>query len=135
MKTLRLVNGRTGLEIVARCALADNLWTRGKGLLGRAELPADEGILLVPGASIHMFGMKFPIDAVFLTKDDIVTDWVENLAIGKTHSAKNGAGKAHSTLELCAGTIARVGIEIGDKIEREEVKGSGQMRRDNEPRA
>ncbi len=122
MKTLRLLNARTGLEIVARCALADNFWTRGRGLLGRADLPADEGILLVPGASIHMFGMKFPIDAVFLTRDDIVTDWVENLAVGKAHIAKDGAGKAHSTLELRAGTIARVGLQLGDKIQREELQ-------------
>ncbi len=121
MKILRLVNARTGSEIVARCALADNFWTRGKGLLGRADLPGDEGILLVPGASIHMFGMKFPIDAVFLTKDDIVTDFVENLAPGKMHQSKAGAGKPHSTLELAAGTVARVGIQIGDQIEREDL--------------
>lgn len=107
---------------MARCALANNLWTRGKGLLGRTDLPAEEGILLVPGASIHMFGMKFPIDAVFLTEDDVVTDLVENLAIGKAYLAKNGAGKPHSTLELRTGTIARVGIRVGDKIEREEIK-------------
>ncbi|PQV64183.1 hypothetical protein B1R32_10627 [Abditibacterium utsteinense] len=121
MKTLRLINVRTQTEIVARCALADKFWTRGKGLLGRASLPADEGILLVPGVSIHMFGMKFPIDAVFLTKDDVVTDFVENLAPGKMHQSKASAGKPHSTLELAAGTIQRVGICIGDKIEREEV--------------
>ena len=122
MKILRLVNARTQTEIVARCALSNNLWTRGKGLLGRDDLPEGEGILLVPGASIHMFGMKFRIDAVFLTRDDIVTDWTENLAIGKTYTSKNGAGKAHSTLELRAGTVARVGLQIGDKIEREEIK-------------
>ena len=119
MKILRLVNARTGVPIVARCALADNFWTRGKGLLGRAALPADEGILLVPGASIHMFGMKFSIDAVFLTQDDIVTDIAENLAPGQTHFATARAGKPYSTLELCAGTVARVGLQIGDKIERE----------------
>ena len=123
MKMLRLVNARTGREIVGQCALANNLWTRGKGLLGRADLPPGEGILLVPGASIHMFGMKFPIDAVFLTRDDVVTDWVENLAIGKTYSAKNGAGKAHSTLELCAGSVAQLELQIGDKIERQEAAG------------
>ena len=122
MRMLRLLNARTGSQIVARCALADNFWTRGRGLLGRASLPAEEGILLVPGASIHMFGMKFPIDAVFLTKEDVVTDFVENLAPGKMHQSKAGAGKPHSTLELAAGTIARVGIQIGDKIEREEVE-------------
>ncbi|RYG58548.1 DUF192 domain-containing protein [bacterium] len=121
MKTLRLLNATRGNEIVARCALADSFWTRGKGLLGRASLPDDEGILLVPGASIHMFGMKFSIDAVFLTKEDVITDFVEHLAPGKMHSAKAGAGKPFATLELAAGTIARVGLQVGDQIKREEI--------------
>jgi len=38
-----------------------------KGLLGRRELPDGEGILLRPCASIHMFFMRFAIDAVFST--------------------------------------------------------------------
>lgn len=121
MKILRLLNATRGGVVVARCGLADNFWTRGKGLLGRTHLPEDEGILLVPGASIHMFGMKFPIDAVFLTRDGIVTDFVENLAPGKMHSAKAGAGKPFATLELAAGTIARVGVQVGDQITREEI--------------
>jgi uncharacterized membrane protein (UPF0127 family) len=121
MKTLRLTNATSGQEIVARCGLANNLLTRGRGLLGRTHLPDDEGILLVPGSSIHMFGMKFSIDAVFLTKDDIVTDFVENLAPGKMHGAKAKAGKPYATLEVAAGTIARTGLQIGDKIEREEI--------------
>ncbi len=118
MKTVRLWNATRQKEVVARCQIADNFWTRGKGLLGRKELPADEGILLVPGTSIHMFGMKFPIDAVFLTKEDIVTDLAPDLAIGKMHLARANAGKPYAALELAAGTIARCGIEIGDQIER-----------------
>jgi uncharacterized membrane protein (UPF0127 family) len=121
MKTLRLTNATRQTEVVARCQLANNFWTRGKGLLGRSHLPTDEGILLVPGNSIHMFGMKFPIDVVFLTREDVVTDFVENIGAGKMHMAKAGAGKPFAALELAAGTIARVGIEIGDQIHREEI--------------
>jgi uncharacterized membrane protein (UPF0127 family) len=118
MKTVRLWNATRQSEVVARCQIADNIWTRGKGLLGRKELPSDEGILLVPGTSIHMFGMKFPIDAVFLTKDDVVTDLAPDLQIGKMRVAKMNKGKPFATLELAAGTIARCGVEIGDKLER-----------------
>ncbi|HEX9996802.1 MAG TPA: DUF192 domain-containing protein [Abditibacterium sp.] len=121
MKILQLSNATRGGEIASHCVLANNFWTRGKGLLGRSDLPTGEAILLVPGASIHMFGMKFSIDALFLTSDDIVTDIVENLAPGKMHVAKAGAGKPFATLELPAGTVARLGVQIGDQIERKEI--------------
>ena len=57
---------------VRRCVVADSAWTRTKGLLGRASLDEDEGILLRPGGSIHMFFMRFPIDAVFLDREQRV---------------------------------------------------------------
>lgn len=121
MKTVRLTNATRGGVICENCRVADNLWTRGKGLLGRKDLPQDEGILLVPGTSIHMFGMKFSIDVIFLTKDDIVTDFATEIAPGKAHIAKAGAGKPHSALEVAAGTIARCGVQIGDALTRSEV--------------
>ena len=124
MKIVSLVNETQNNAVVCpKCQIADNFWTRGKGLLGRADLPVDEGILLVPGTSIHMFGMKFSIDALFLTKEDVVTDWVENLAPGKMHVAKDGAGKPFATLELAAGTIGRCGVRVGDQLKRVEVSG------------
>ena len=122
MKILHISNVTRDNIVCARCQLADNLWTRGKGLLGRKSLDENEGILLVPGNSIHMFGMKFSIDVIYLTKDDVVTDWVENIAPGKMHVAKDRAGKPHSALEVAAGTVARTGVQIGDKLARETVE-------------
>ena len=122
MKTIQLRNQTRENIVCPRCQLADNLWTRGKGLLGRKSLDENEGILLVPGNSIHMFGMKFSIDVIYLTRDDIVTDWVGNIAPGKMHVAKDNAGKPHAALEVAAGTIARVGVQIGDKLARETVE-------------
>ena len=121
MKTILLRNQTRDNVICPRCQLADNLWTRGKGLLGRKGLDENEGILLVPGTSIHMFGMKFSIDVIYLTKDDVVTDWVENIGPGRAHVAKDQAGKPYAALEVAAGTIARVGVQIGDQLAREEV--------------
>jgi uncharacterized membrane protein (UPF0127 family) len=120
MKIVRIFNSTKGNLVCEECVVADNFWTRGKGLLGRKELPEDEGILLSPGSSIHMFGMKFAIDVVFLTKDDIVTDMVENIAPGKAHIAKDGgSGKPFAALELSAGKIQQVGVSIGDQLKRE----------------
>ena len=123
MKTIQMRNATRESIVCPRCLLADNLWTRGKGLLGRKSLDQNEGILLVPGSSIHMFGMKFAIDVIYLTKEDVVTDFVADIAPGKAHVAKDqsGKGKPHSALEVAAGTIARVGVQIGDQLERNEV--------------
>ena len=53
-----------------RCAVASNAWKRFVGLQGRASLAADEGLLFPRTGSIHMFFMRFPIDALFLSKPD-----------------------------------------------------------------
>lgn len=103
--------------------MADNILTRVRGLLGRDGLGEGEGLLITPCPSIHMWGMKFALDAVFLDKEDVVVDMVESLAPGKYFVARplelDGATrKAHAVIELPVGTIAQTQTERGDKIER-----------------
>ncbi|SHJ56144.1 DUF192 domain-containing protein [Parasporobacterium paucivorans] len=43
---------------------------RFRGLMGRIRLEKESGLLLSPCNSIHMFGMKFSIEAVFVDKED-----------------------------------------------------------------
>ena len=61
--TLRREDGRIVCESVR---VADTIARRMRGLLGRKDLPSDEGILLRPAWSIHTAFMRFPIDAVFI---------------------------------------------------------------------
>ena len=72
---MAVVRKEDGTVVCARCVVADSAWTRTKGLLGRASLDEDEGILLRPGGSIHMFFMRFPIDAVFLDRELTCSAW------------------------------------------------------------
>jgi uncharacterized protein len=120
MKTIRFLNERNGSVVCENCDVADNMWTRGKGLLGRASLGENEGIWLAPGSSIHMFFMKFSIDVIFLTKDDVIADIVENIAPGKMYVAKPKAGKPFGALEVAAGTVARTRTQIGDQLVRQD---------------
>ena len=62
---------------------------RMRGLLGRAELPSDEGILLLPAGSVPFF-MRFPIDVVFLDRDQVVVGIEPALAPWKT-AGRRGA--------------------------------------------
>lgn len=120
MKTIRFLNGRNGSVVCENCEVAQGMWARGKGLLGRTSLAADAGILLSPGGSIHMFGMKFAIDVIFLTKEDTIADLVENIAPGKMYVPKAKAGKPFAALEVAAGTVARTHTQVGDALVRQE---------------
>ena len=116
MKTVRLRNETRGGVLCEHCEVADNILTRVRGLLGRQSLPSGQGLLIVPCPSIHMFGMKFAIDAIFITRDNVVTDFIENIAPGKMYVAKAHHGKPHAAIELAAGTIAASGVERGDQL-------------------
>ena len=107
-----VVRKEDGTVVCARCVVADSAWLRTKGLLGRALLPEDEGILLRPGSSIHMFFMRFPIDAVFLDRDLHVLRVVSDLEPWRM-AAKRGA---KAVLELPAGRCARVGVREGEHL-------------------
>jgi len=102
-----------GNLVASRLEVATTAAARRKGLLGRSGIPPGGGLLLVPCRSVHTMGMKFPIDIVFITK---------HLRVARVlHQVKPGAVnrqclKAHSVLELPAGTAATRRIELGDQL-------------------
>jgi uncharacterized membrane protein (UPF0127 family) len=98
-----------GAVVCERCVVADSFLTRGKGLLGRRALDPDEGLLIKPCSSIHMFFMRFPIDAVFLDRDLRVLKVASQLKPWRM-AAKRGA---KVVLEFGAGEAARTGLEPG----------------------
>lgn len=65
-QVVQVVNTTTGETLAQRAVVADSLWSRLVGLQGRRALPAGEGLVLIPNNSIHMFFMRFPIDALFV---------------------------------------------------------------------
>ncbi len=73
-------------------------------------------MLLTSCQSIHMFGMKFAIDALFLDKDDVVVGVLEDFAPGKMSGIFS---RAKTCLELPAGTVKRTGTTIGDVVSRQ----------------
>jgi hypothetical protein len=83
-----------------------------RGLLGRRNLPPDEGILLRPAGSIHTFFMRFEIDAVFLDPDLVVVGIEPRLRPWRT-AARRGA---KSVVELASGECARRGVAVGDRL-------------------
>jgi uncharacterized membrane protein (UPF0127 family) len=101
-----------GSPLCERCLLAETPLTRLKGLLGRGELPEGEGLLLRPASSIHMFFMRFPIDAVWIDRDLKVLKVSADLAPWKVAACEG----ANGVIELPAGTAARLGVEAGEQL-------------------
>jgi uncharacterized protein len=105
--TLRKLDGTV---VCARCELADTPLKRMRGLLGRAALAQDAGMLFRPAGSIHMFFMRFAIDAVFCDGDLRVLKVARGLRPWRTAGAKG----ASVVVELAAG--AGTGVEPGDQL-------------------
>jgi len=101
-----------GEVVCERCVVADDSLTRMRGLLGRTELPPDEGILLRPASSVHTWFMRFPIDVVFLDRDLAVVRVVRRLRPWRTAYGRRAA----AVLELAAGESERRGIDVGDRL-------------------
>ena len=114
----QLVGVRKGAVVVCeRCVVADRVFPRLRGLLGRSSLPAGEGLLLTPERSIHMWFMRFPIDAVFLDADLTVLGVRESLKPWRMASWRG----ARAVLELPEGTCLRYGIKPGDRLSLSEA--------------
>jgi uncharacterized membrane protein (UPF0127 family) len=102
---------KAGGEVVCeRCELANTPLKRMRGLLGRSGLDEDEGMLFRPAGSIHMFFMRFPIDAVFCDRDLVVVGVERDLKPWKTARRKG----AKVVIELAAGAAG--GVEPGDRL-------------------
>jgi uncharacterized membrane protein (UPF0127 family) len=108
---LRLVR-QDGSPVCERCLLAETPLTRLKGLLGRRELPQGEGLLLRPASSIHMFFMRFPIDAVWLDGELTVLKVSPDVAPWKVAACKGAKG----VVELPAGEAERRGVRAGERL-------------------
>jgi uncharacterized membrane protein (UPF0127 family) len=104
------INKHDGTHVCERCALATLPFTRMRGLLGRAGLDAGEGMLFRPASSIHMFFMRFSIDAVFCDRELVVIDVERSLQPWRMASRKG----AKVVIELAAGAAA--GVEPGDRL-------------------
>lgn len=100
------------MVLAERVRIADNIWSRFWGLMGRHGMPADEGLLITPCYSVHTMFMRFPIDVIFLDKDDRVLKIAPAM---KPFRAAVGRG-ARSVLEMNAERAAQVGVSIGARV-------------------
>lgn len=93
---------------------ADTFVKRFLGLMFRKTIDRDTALLITPCGSVHTCFMRFPIDVLYLDKDDriLFRETVRPWRIGKLMKG------VRSVLELQAGAAAV--LSAGDILESEE---------------
>jgi uncharacterized membrane protein (UPF0127 family) len=107
-----LINMDSGLKLAARVRMAGDSAARRKGLLGVDKLERESGLWIMPCEAIHTFGMKMPIDVLFLDRNFKVKKLLSHLAPYRVSVCLLAA----SVVEMPAGAIAGSKTKVGDRL-------------------
>lgn len=118
MARLRITNQTRGRLLADRAEIANTSETRRKGLLKHSSLQPGEGLWIAPCEGVHTFGMKFPIDVIFLNKAKKVLKTRPDMVKSRISFSL----RAYSVVELPTGTIAATGTVAGDQLEFEKYE-------------
>ena len=113
MKSVRIVNRTREAVLGSRVGLADSWLERVRGFLRRPEPRQGDGLLLSPCRAVHMVGMAYPLDVIFIDRHGQIVAQYSRLKPGRSTAWH---GRAKYALELPQGTIAATGTEKGDHV-------------------
>jgi uncharacterized membrane protein (UPF0127 family) len=102
--------------LATRLAVADGHWSRLCGLIGKSpeNFREGQGLWIVPCRGVHTLGMRFPIDVVYLTRENVVLHLEQSLPPWRFAPVRL---QATSVLELPENTLRATGTTIGDELE------------------
>jgi uncharacterized membrane protein (UPF0127 family) len=109
----RLISKTHGRTLVENLEVAESLWGRLKGLLGRRDLALDRGLWITRCNSVHTFLMNFAIDLVFVDDQLIVVKTVRQVDPGRIIWP---VWRARSVIELRGGFLDQHRIEVGEEL-------------------
>lgn len=110
---MRALNRDSGKEVAHNLSVAGTLWSRTRGLLWRPALSSGEGLLIRPCKGVHTFLMRYPIDVIFLNRQNRVIHTVPNL---RPQRVTRVLLRSQTVLELPAGTVMASGTAAGNEI-------------------
>ena len=100
-------------ELISTGRMANNPWTRLRGLIGVRNLPEGQGIVIEPCHGVHCMFMSIPIDVIYVNKqhqvvalDKAMQPW----AVGKIYR------DSHYVVEVPIGTFERTQTQVGDQL-------------------
>lgn len=110
------LRGDASTDAIARTVeRAFDSQSRRRGLLGRDALGPDTAVIIAPSNAIHTFGMRFPIDVLFVSRSGKVVKRVT--ALRRRRIA--GALRAFAAIEFCANHPGVAATRVGDTLRLE----------------
>ena len=113
---MRIINKTNSFVVAEEATIANTPFKRMKGLLGRKELKEGQALVLDPCNSIHTFFMRFPIDILFLDKNNKIIKTISCLKPFRLTAIYFNAALA---IELPSGKIQSLSIHKGDNLSLE----------------
>jgi uncharacterized membrane protein (UPF0127 family) len=119
---VRIRNDTTHTVLAARARIAQDFWSRLKGLIGAKALEEGEGLVIMPCSSIHTMFMAFPIDVLYVDAEHRIVDIDIDLKPWRLSLPRH---RSHYVVELPAGTVLQTGTVVGDRLSLENHNGLG----------
>jgi uncharacterized membrane protein (UPF0127 family) len=113
MTRLRVANETRSGVLGCAVELADTVVLRLRGYLGRPAPREGEGLLITPCRAVHMYGMRYPLDVIFLDRDGRVLALYPSL---EPWSHTRWHGHAEYALELPPGSILASRTHVDDIV-------------------
>ncbi|MHB1736390.1 MAG: DUF192 domain-containing protein [Acidithiobacillus sp.] len=101
-----------GQMLWSEVQMAASFLDRLQGLLGKAGLSDQQGLLLTACGSVHTVGMRFPIDVIFLDAELKILACHPGVSAWRMKSCRG----ARTTLEVAAGGVERHGVVPGQRL-------------------
>lgn len=113
MQLYRVINRDRGTVLAERARMARDARERMKGLLGSDALRPGEALILRPCFQVHTFGMRYPLDVLFLDGRGTVVRMIRSLPPGRLSPL---VLRARVAVELPAGVLEETGTGPGDRV-------------------
>ena len=111
---VEVANRSRGTVLGTSVRRARTFATRFRGLMLQSSLDCGEGLIIAPCTGIHMFFMRFAIDAVFYDHHECVLAVYEDLRPWRISSVHL---RACGVIELPVGVVRSSGTKVGDQLE------------------
>jgi uncharacterized membrane protein (UPF0127 family) len=109
-------NRTRGTCLAEDVRVARTHWSRLRGLVGteRSAFRAGQALWIVPCRGVHTLAMRFPLDLIYLDRNNVVVDVRETVRPWRFAPIHYNAA---SVLELPSGSIERSNTAAGDKVD------------------
>ena len=113
--SVELVNRNLLLEV----EIADNYFSRKKGLMFRKKMDEKRGMLFVfpaeKNASIWMKNTYISLDIIFINKEKYIVSFIKDVP-PNNEKIYNSKEKVKYILEINSGMVDKYNLKIGDKV-------------------